>query len=82
MQGLPLDWRGASFCQGGECVWIGAENGAVIMRSSQPDSAWIYFTLTSSAASSTRPRQGNTIGPGDRADLGHDVVVYLADSAS
>jgi Domain of unknown function (DUF397) len=44
MQGLPLDWRGASFCQGGECVWIGAENGAVIMRSSQPDSAWIYFT--------------------------------------
>jgi len=40
----PLDWRRASFCQNGECVWIAAQNGSVIMRSSQPDSAWLYFT--------------------------------------
>jgi len=44
MQALPLDWRKASLCQGGECVWIAAQNGSVIMRGSQPDSAWIYLS--------------------------------------
>jgi len=44
MQAQPLVWHWASFCQNGECVWLGAQNGSVIMRSSQPDSAWLYLT--------------------------------------
>ncbi len=44
MQAQPLNWHKASFCQNGECVWIGAQNGSVVMRSSHHDSAWIYFT--------------------------------------
>jgi uncharacterized protein DUF397 len=44
MQALRLDWRRASPCQGGECVWIARQNGSVIMRGSQPDSPWLYFT--------------------------------------
>jgi hypothetical protein len=41
----PLDWRKASPCQGGECIEVAAQNGAVIMRNStQPDSTHFYST--------------------------------------
>ena len=44
MQAQPLDWCKASLCQNGECVWVANQNGSVIMRGSQPGSAWLYFT--------------------------------------
>jgi Domain of unknown function (DUF397) len=39
-----LDWLKSSLCQNGECVEISAWEGKVIMRSTRPNSGYIYFT--------------------------------------